>query len=436
MAEGFGIEAKWVDIPIRGDAEQATAAYLRISFGADVATWGYDEWSGSTRDDALLSAYPLALWLASSWWRLRWEPGSLGSPNHSWKTAHHLAAAGHGFVWPKLSFQFDGERIEVVCSASSPAKTESFHYLKDFQTSISPDDFESEVIQFIENVINRLDCVNIVESDLHSLWDNVKAERANKTEANYRRLEAQLGFEPDEAPDPVINRLTTLELRVGRDAVAEVAPACGGPEAASLIGGIDEMVHSSLGITGVIESRKLLVAGATNLEGVSAVPWKRGWKLAHNVRNIIDIGGGKVPSAVLAEMLNISENDLLNGEKPAYGKPLSLTVRDDAQNAMRYFFRRANPLGRRFEAARFLVDSLVAQASDRWLPVTDTQTIRQKVQRAFAAEFLCPVNAVNKFLNGDFSDGALQSAGDHFEVSRWAITSNLVNHGILPPERC
>ena len=33
-----------------------------------------DIWSRTITEPVLVSAYPLAMWLASSWWRLNWEP--------------------------------------------------------------------------------------------------------------------------------------------------------------------------------------------------------------------------------------------------------------------------------------------------------------------------------------------------------------------------
>lgn len=33
-----------------------------------------DIWSKTIRESVLVSAYPVAMWLASSWWRLIWEP--------------------------------------------------------------------------------------------------------------------------------------------------------------------------------------------------------------------------------------------------------------------------------------------------------------------------------------------------------------------------
>ena len=86
----------------------------------------------------------------------------------------------------------------------------------------------------------------------------------------------------------------------------------------------------------------------------------------------------------------------------------------------------------RFEAARFIVGHLLASPRERWLPATDAKTARQKVQRAFAAEFLCPFDAFEDFIEGDFSPEVIEEAGTLFGVSELAVKSHLANHGKIP----
>ena len=52
--------------------------------------------------------------------------------------------------------------------------------------------------------------------------------------------------------------------------------------------------------------------------------------------------------------------------------------------------------------------------------------------RAFAAEFLCPIDALRQLLNGDFSPESIEEAGEHFGVSELAVKSVLANHREIP----
>ena len=70
-------------------------------------TRNLDDWSQSVKRSTRVSAYPLAAWLASSWWRLRYEPLPVGNrANSSWrmKVAHEVAASGYGYLWPQIVF--------------------------------------------------------------------------------------------------------------------------------------------------------------------------------------------------------------------------------------------------------------------------------------------------------------------------------------------
>jgi Zn-dependent peptidase ImmA (M78 family) len=77
-------------------------------------------------------------------------------------------------------------------------------------------------------------------------------------------------------------------------------------------------------------------------------------------------------------------------------------------------------------------DQISTPVQERWLPVTDTGTARQKTQRAFAIEFLCPFVALDEYLQRDFSEEAVEDAGEYFGVSDLAVRSHLANHGRIP----
>ena len=87
--------------------------------------------------------------------------------------------------------------------------------------------------------------------------------------------------------------------------------------------------------------------------------------------------------------------------------------------------------GRRFELARLLGDRLAGNADGRLFPATLAYTYRQKLQRAFAAELLCPFEALEDMLRGDYSAESIEDAAEYFIVSERAVRTLLVNHGRL-----
>ena len=73
-------------------------------------------------------------------------------------------------------------------------------------------------------------------------------------------------------------------------------------------------------------------------------------------------------------------------------------------------------------------------AAEHLLPATRTYSYRQKIQRAFAAEFLSPSANVDEMLNGDYSEEAQSDIAQYFSVSPMTIQTQLVNHGRIDLE--
>src|SRR3954447_18527241 len=204
----FEMAAEWEACEYGLPEDRMTTARLRIAFGDFVATRIEDTRSHAVHDRVNVSAYPLALWFADNWWRLRWEPQSLwGEAPTSWRMAHEMPAAGHGFIWPRIAFNSDGETIEVSCRPSRQNSPDPIRYLSDFKASIEGGDFESVVDDFIGHVLGRLRERDAGETDLSRLWSDVTAERLDPKEQVWRKLEAQLGFDPDEAPEQILEDL-------------------------------------------------------------------------------------------------------------------------------------------------------------------------------------------------------------------------------------
>ena len=54
------------------------------------------------------------------------------------------------------------------------------------------------------------------------------------------------------------------------------------------------------------------------------------------------------------------------------------------------------------------------------------------MQRAFAAEFLCPIDELRSFLNGEFFTESFEEASEYFGISERAIVSHLANNHLIP----
>jgi hypothetical protein len=413
----FAINCSW-EPPHGGTPEiRRTAARIRIEIGQHLATEVKDIWSQSVQKEIRVSAYPLALWFAANWWRLRWEPRPSTPISADWRMSHEVAAAGYGYLWPTLSLETDGERALAVCSPSPDLSDEPVRYLSNFRHRFGVESFEAGIEEFVALVLHRLDGI---PTPLQELWTAVSAERTDPATTERRKLEARLGFDPGEAPTELIGRFFGLLQQAGMQALEELAPVCAGPDPSGTLDAI-----TALAQTAGVEARIELTA----LPDYTTTAWERGRKLARDVRAAVGWNGKPVSDRDLANVLQISEATL-NAFTPL-DAATGLAVRESA-NRSQLHFRRKNRLGRRFEAARFLAGHCLAPKQEPWLPVTDARTSHQKAQRAFAAEFLCPIEALKDYLGSDLAVEQQEEAAEYFHVSTEVVKRQLSNHGLLP----
>jgi len=425
----MSIELKWLP-PFQGaDEIGRTSAAIQIRFGAENATRFEDAWSESVQEGARVSAYPLAIWLASSWWRLRWEPlparirltQDLVPADTNWRLSHELPAAGYGFIWPQLVFASDGESIRVSCRRSPALSNEPVHYLSDFEVAFPAREFEREIDNFMDLVLRRLD--KLGETELHVLWRDVLAERADREQTAARKIEARLGYDADEASLDLLERFLGLATEAGADTTDEIAPVCAGSDPLGVLKNVINLA-SRPGIQG-----RISIPTHAGVQNGALPPWQRARQFAAAIRESLSLGVDPLNDKTLSELLQISADDL--NAKPSAYAPMGLAVRTGNQG-LKLLFHKKNRLARRFEAARFIADYISAEESDRWLPITDSGTARQKLQRAFAAEFLCPIDSLRSYLGDDFLPEAFEEAAEHFGISEMAIKSHLANHHLIP----
>jgi Zn-dependent peptidase ImmA (M78 family) len=135
-------------------------------------------------------------------------------------------------------------------------------------------------------------------------------------------------------------------------------------------------------------------------------------------------------SASLYGLLGVKESEIEHWVPPMRSEAAVAVPR--ANNELKIVPRKKHPVAKRFEFARFIGDYLYTNcAGDQWLATTDLRTSRQKFQRAFAAEFLCPINSLQEFLDGDYSETAIEDAAHHFDVSIDTVSALLANNGLI-----
>ena len=422
----FNINCEWFG-EVGDSAERAAFAEISIDVGGIRATEVYDAFAKTVRSSARLSAFELAQWFAFNWWRLLWEPESNGC---SWDASHKMGSAGDGFVWPNLSFSSDWQSVLVSARPTVPCGAEPIRYPNRFDESAPIADFERAVGDFVDRTVSRLSCVGNAESELSVLWDEVNAERQDAETANRRILEACMGYDPDEAPDGLQDSVIGRIGAHGEGAVREVAAEHKG-DSVSYVNLVQESAEKS----GMVASAPKLADIRHRVASAgSDIPWVQAESAARAAREIWGLPA-PVSDRALCDILGISQS-AFSAVPDSGGMRLTAGVRDaGASGGFRVALTAKHPHSRRFGLARLLADHIIADDGDALLPATRRKTARQKFQRAFAREFLCPFDSLREFLGGDSPSGeAIQDAAERFNVSPLTVHAALVDKGVLGRE--
>ena len=372
-----------------------------------------------------VSPLHLAEWLAGNWWRLRWEP-EVFSRTLDWQMSHDLASAGGGYVWPSLLFSSDGENISVSSRSSAPQTIDPILYLRDFKEVIAVQSFEQGVDEFIRNVLAQLSSKAGEQPDLAELWLEITRERLQPELSELRKLEALLGYDPAEAPENFIEQLQTESSKLGVNAVQEVAAASKDQALIHLLALAEEVQNSAA--EAYVPSFEAILQECEKQTSRSSLPWQRAEKTAHIARGIWALDQGPVSTKTLAELFRIKVDDACPDNIPLSA---GLCMNGSA-GQFRITLHQRHPTGRRFTLARLVADCFIKSQGDSLLPATSAGTSRQKFQRAFASEFLCPFRDLWDFFGEAVPDEEnIDRAADYFEVSSWMIISSLANKGAI-----
>lgn len=381
--------------------------------------------SKTVRPDVRASAYDLALWFTANWWRLRWEPER---STMDWRLSHQIGAAGAGFAWPSLTFASDGNFILVRNVPTEVTAISPVRYIRNVCLNVRVTSFEAAVDGFVEAVLSRLSGLGCGGSDLSRLAEELREERSDPELSSWRKLEALLGFDPDAAPEELASKLAKEKARIGEGAIDELAAA----DQRSPLDVLHD-VETSLAASKWAFRSEAVDKITWDLDGLACeLPWKMAECAAKAARSAWDLDRGPIDTARLAELLGVPQTAITADYSQI--TPLAAGYRNgDANGRIGIVLKSPYPENRRFELIRILGDCLIAGRDDHLLPVTKAKTFRQKFQRAFAQEVLCPWADLDGFVGPDEpDDDIIGGAARYFNVSQRLIETTLVNKGRLP----
>lgn len=397
---------------------------LRISIGEVVLTRLVR--LDRREEDHYLEVPPdrLAFWLIDNWWRLRWEPAPPDRFHPGWRLAHDLSSIGGGYIWPRISIWGEGPKLGVASQADSPAQPQSIRFLANGIYYVSPVSITDGVDAFIGSL---LDDEAIADRQcLRKEHQQLLAERDDPEVADWRKLEAMLGYDPDEAPVELMDRLGVLVDRYGHEGVEEAAIAHQGHQAAATLQHeLEAAKDSKIRISPPPEVQLMHIE-----RNSERTPWQLAEGTAAELRARLAHDRGPIRNRALSEVLCLPSDQLKTKGTTA---PLSygLRLRDADGAGSRVAIKAKWSHSRRYELCRTLAD-IIWSDNDGLGPLSTARSSRQKFQRAFAQSFLCPFDDLQAYLDTDQpEDDDLQAAARHFHVPVRVIQTVLVNKGVV-----
>ena len=407
------------------DCEKAAFGLLEIHADGRPYADGFHD--GQYVIGPYLSGYYLAEWLVWNWWRLRWEPEPSGGQSAplEWALSHGMASIGEGYLWPLITFSCDEFQCRITGEATSADDPVPYQYRGAGTVVIPAIDFEQGVDEFVGIVLDRLSQARLTGTNLQNMWWEVSAERKDPAVARFRRIEALLGFNPDELPEERIKGWIKDAEALGEVSLSELA-----------VGAADGMlsankIHESTAAAGFDmnwdDAFQLQPFNQPRWGDTDA--WRIGVSAANALREQAGLGDAPISSSRLAELAGMPVAAIESGAQCT--RNISWVLRQDGGGdrvALRSHWKTA----RRFDVARLMGDRLFAgvhSSSDELLaPATRSYSYRQKAQRAFAGQLLSPWETVEGMLGADYSVEHQEDIADYFEVSQWTIGTLITNN--------
>ncbi|MFA7239570.1 MAG: hypothetical protein WC091_05605 [Sulfuricellaceae bacterium] len=406
-------------------------AEISLRVGGSVISRIADTEKGTVRDFFRASSTGLAFWLADNWWRLRWETiNDSRLPSVDWRLRHELNSASGGALWPPVMIFSVGDRIAFAPSLGKKAVDGPQSYFQFKIGMVAADDYERELDSLFEAVLEH--CAMTEDGNaLNILLKQIATERNDPELAGWRRLEACLGFDPDAAPDAVVNALVNLEDVAGEDGVEEAAHAHPGANAAQSLSSVIEATRASK-----VEVNLSLVDSLKrdwNLPSYAS-PWEMAEAAAAELRAIIGVTRGLLNHTDFADLFKARWDDLKSATATAKNLPYGARISGETKSRIALQTSTSKPYVRRFELARQLGDAVWQKGADFGI-VSRSKSDRQKFQRAFAQNLLCPFEHLQHVIDvNDPTPEARQKAARNFGVHPSVVRNQLVYKGYLPFE--
>ena len=423
-------KSDWVEPDgVNGPELSATWAALEIRVGDAPVTRVLDAKARTVRDFVYVPLYPLAEWLVANWWFLTQEcenPAKAGAGD--FRRRHSLVANREGYAYPDLNITPSGTHTRLSWTAG-PAHWSRVEFLKNGEAWLDNDNFRETCADFIDGVIRRLVSCAVVDTYMQEEWAVIQA--ADSDEARFCAVAAGLGWDPYALDDAGCRAILRLDRKLG----VLLDEAVHAMDARNLESECAAIISAAAAGQNALPLRRVrqFADGAAHCRKAREQPWASGYELARSLRDYLGIGNVALPTtALLADALQEHTTQLEQAMQPVdslTAAPLiDGVIARRAGDSPAFAFRRCGE-SRRFHFCRALAEVIALPGKDAL--ITKARSARQQRNRAFAAEFLAPSDALRERVKRPFVDADdIAELADEFGVYSEVVRHQVVNHNI------
>jgi hypothetical protein len=415
----------------RGEELRATWASLSILVSENPVTELQDRRSKSVRSSTFLPLFPLAEWIADNWWFLQSECARMDvSESSEFYRRHNIRWAREGFVLPSLHFVAVGnDRVEARWQALDIPGA-GIKFLASGRAVLSASALRAGLSDFVNAVVARLDDVGLSETSLHEQW--LAIQQADADEQRFCEAAARLGSDPYAVDRQLEAEILNVPTRIRPELLNDflsLAATDQLPSQTSALAAASESIAFDTDDVDALKELRNQTPSWSSINGAN--PWEIGYRFAAALRAKLNGDAWKSRSLdELAGRLGIDQLDHCLVPEVSDVRFLDALTGPNQRQAPKFLITKKREDSRQFAFCRALFEHLTT-APGRFAAVSGLRTDRQQMNRAFAAEFLAPHDALKRDLSGVMiGEDEINDLAIEYGVSPFVVRHQIENHGL------
>ena len=376
--------------------ERATVGAIKLFLEGTNAFASREAGTGEKSEALTIALAPLAEGIARDWWRI------FGRRDFR----HSLLRYRNGYVIPDVALRFDGRDFEV--SSRKPSYgAEELHFPSVSAPSIPRQKVEAALADLVCSVIGRISKAGVTDTPLRAIWSRVAASRSDPEEAAFCEAAGALNLDPYRIEDAQASLIQRAGQLFHAEPLIEFLAGIGDPAAAGVAKvptrTSDTIVTTLLEVVDKRGPQATLPVVSKAAHDVRAQARRRsgekayapGYRVARGLRRLLGSDNGSSPRSVpsFAALLGnprfeSTVQDLGVGALVSRSNGSVQVHLSDSNGSER------DPRSQKFVFARAVGDAFCFPMDGHSVVNGLHGAERQATNRAFAAEFLAPVDEV------------------------------------------